>query len=140
MGSEKDELEIVLHGEEADLRKRWVSGEVLRVCKRIDGYTVKEVVQRLGETAEVERVTVADGDSGEIETLPDGTISIPLLEEELVIEKRVVVRERVLVRRRIVEEETPVRLELQRERLEMTREPPADSAAMDEPPPRSVNP
>jgi hypothetical protein len=36
------------------------------------------------------------------------------------------VRERVLVRRSLVEEETPVRLELQRERLEITREPPTD--------------
>jgi uncharacterized protein (TIGR02271 family) len=127
MERDNDELEIVLHGEEAELRTRWVSGDVLRLCKRIDGYTVKEVVERLAETVDVERVTVADGDSGEIETLPDGTISIPLLEEELVIETRVVVRERVLVRRRIVEEETPVRVELRRERLEIKREPPADN-------------
>ena len=33
-----------------------------------------------------------DADSGEVETLPDGSISIPVFEEQLVITKRLVVR------------------------------------------------
>ena len=37
------------------------------------------------------------GDSGEIETLPDGSISIPILEERLVVQKQTFVRERIVV-------------------------------------------
>lgn len=58
-------------------------------------------------------------DSGEIETLPDGSISIPILEEELVVTKRLVVKERIIVRKDTVTETRRVDAELRKERLEI---------------------
>ena len=69
--------------------------------------------------ADLERVRVDGEDSGQVETLPDGSISVPLFAEELVIEKRLVVRERVIVRKRTEVEHHTVEAELRRERVEV---------------------
>ena len=66
-----------------------------------------------------ERVPVEDGDCGRIETLPDGSISIPLYEEELVVSKRIVLRERVLIRKETVQRRERVTSELRREEVEI---------------------
>jgi uncharacterized protein (TIGR02271 family) len=66
-----------------------------------------------------ERIPVAEGDSGEIETLPDGSLSIPLYEEELVVTKRTVLRERVIVRKQIAARTERVEAELRREQVEI---------------------
>jgi uncharacterized protein (TIGR02271 family) len=79
----------------------------------------RELVARDVEEADVERMPAAEGDSGEVETLPDGSVSIPVLEEELEVRKRVVVRERIVIRKRTVTEEKHVRAELRRERVEV---------------------
>ena len=59
-------------------------------------------------------------DSGEVEFLPDGSISIPVIEEELVVSKRRVVRERIIVRKdsQVVHER--VDQELLKERIDIT--------------------
>lgn len=46
----------------------------------------------------VDRAAAYDQDSGQIETLADGSILIPVFEEQLVITKRLVVKEREIVR------------------------------------------
>ena len=80
---------------------------------------VEQVVPRGIEHADLERVPPMEGDSGQIETLPDGSISVPVYEEQLVIEKRLVVRERIIVRKHTVTEEQLVSAELRRERVEV---------------------
>ena len=90
------------------------------VRKHVETEGVSEVVPRGVEHADFERAPVNEGDSGEIETLPDGSVSIPVFEEELVIEKRLVVRERVIVRKHTVVEEEQVEADLRRERVEVT--------------------
>ncbi len=62
-------------------------------------------------------------DSGEIETLPDGSLSIPILEEELVITKRIVVRERIIIRKRIQKEQVLVEADLRHERVSIVADP-----------------
>jgi uncharacterized protein (TIGR02271 family) len=61
-------------------------------------------------------------DSGEIEYLPDGSVSIPIIEEELVVYKRLVVRERVIVRKEQDIRHERIEAELRRERLEYKEE------------------
>ena len=73
--------------------------------------------------ADVERAAPREGDSGEVETLPDGSISVPVLEEQLVVEKRMVVRERIIIRKRTVSEEHRVQAELRKERVEVEADP-----------------
>ena len=91
----------------------------VRARKEIDVEHVEQVVPRGTEHADLERVAAPDGDSGQVETLEDGSISIPVFEEQIVVEKRLVVRERVVLRKHTVYEEHKVTAELRRERLEI---------------------
>ena len=93
----------------------------VRARKHVDVENVSTRVQRGTEHADLDRVDVpdAEADSGEVETLPDGSLSIPVFEEQLVVTKRLVVRERVVVRKRTVYEEHEVSADLKRERLEV---------------------
>lgn len=110
---------------EEELRVDTTTTPVARVGYRKvnDSYHVEEVVPREVEHAEVERLDVDATDSGQIETLADGSISIPVFEEQIVIEKRLVVRERVVLRKYRVTEEHRVEADLRRERLEIDAGP-----------------
>jgi uncharacterized protein (TIGR02271 family) len=92
-----------------------------RAVKHVDVENVSARVERGTEHAELERVDVGEAgtDSGEVETLPDGSLSIPVFEEQIVITKRLVVRERVILRKHTVYEEQVVNADLKRERLEV---------------------
>ncbi len=91
----------------------------VRIRKHVHTDRVAEEVELGSEDATLERVPAAEQDSGRIETLPDGSISVPLFVEELVIEKRLVVRERVIVRKRTEIERRVVEADLRRERVEI---------------------
>ena len=69
----------------------------------------------------MERLSVVDAemDSGQVETLADGSLSIPVFEEQIVVTKRLVVRERVVIRKHTVFEDHVVTADLRRERLEV---------------------
>ena len=92
-----------------------------RAVKHVDVEHATARVERGTEHAELERSAVDDveADSGEVETLPDGSISIPVFEEQIVITKRLVLRERVVLRKHTVYEEQVVTADLRRERLEV---------------------
>jgi uncharacterized protein (TIGR02271 family) len=121
---------------EEELRVATTEHEVGRVQARkmVDSEHVKQVVPRYTEHADVERAAAEPGDSGQVETLPDGSISIPVFEEELVVEKRLVVRERVILRKYRVSEDHHIEADLRHERVEVD----GDSAIADrvtDPPP-----
>lgn len=109
------ELSVIRHEERlvAGTAEREV-GKV-RIRKELEDVAFDELVPYSVEHAEIERVGPNPDDSGDIETLPDGTVSIPVLEEQLVIEKRLVVTERLLVRKRVEVKEQRVTAELTRE-------------------------
>jgi uncharacterized protein (TIGR02271 family) len=111
--------ELTLHEEELELGTDVREAGSVRARKRVEREEVSQLVPREFEHAEFDRVPAGEGDSGEIETLPDGSISIPLLEEELVVTKRIVVRERIVIRKEKQIEQRQVRAELRRERLEI---------------------
>jgi uncharacterized protein (TIGR02271 family) len=92
-----------------------------RARKKVDVEKVSTRVQRGTEYADTERLVVpdAEADSGQVETLPDGSLSIPVFEEQIVVTKRLVVRERVVIRKHTVYEEHVVSADLKRERLEV---------------------
>ena len=93
------------------------------VRKVVDHERAETIVPVGTEHAEFDREAVLEGDSGEVEVLPDGSISIPVFQEELVIEKRLVVRERVIVRKHTVVEDRLVEADLRRERVEVEADP-----------------
>jgi uncharacterized protein (TIGR02271 family) len=116
---EEEEALVIRHEETVDVDAAWEGIGYLRAARRVDVTRVRELVPRDLEDVDLERVPAADEDDGRIETLPDGSISIPLYEEELVITRRPVLRERVIVRKRTVTEQQRVETELRRERVEL---------------------
>ena len=112
--------DTVRHEEELRLGTRVEELGAVRAHKEVGTERVEETVPREVEHVDdLERVPPRDEDSGEVETLPDGSISIPVFEEELVVTKRLVVRERVVVRKRTEVEERRVEAELRKERIEV---------------------
>jgi len=93
------------------------------VRRVVDVERAETVVPVGTEHADLERHPVTEADSGEVEVLADGSVSIPVFQEELVIEKRLVVRERVIVRKRTVTEDRLVEADLRRERVEIDVDP-----------------
>jgi stress response protein YsnF len=92
---------------------------------------VAEYFPRDVEEIEMEHIDPNEEDSGEIETLPDGSLSIPILEEELVITKRVVVRERIIIRKQIQKEQVLVEADLRRERVSIVADAEVELGAGD---------
>lgn len=113
-----EEAAVTLHEERAHTGTETVESGRVKVRKHVETYPVTETVPRNVEHADTsERVPAVDGDSGEVETLEDGSISIPVFEEVLVVTKKLVVRERVIVRKKTVVDEYTLQTELQREHV-----------------------
>ena len=113
------EAELVRHEEELRVGTAIETYGSVRARKVVETERVEEVLPVSVEHALVERVPAAAADSGEIETLADGAVSIPIVEEELVVTTRRVVRERVVIRKQVVEEARVVAADLRRERLDL---------------------
>lgn len=109
--------ETTRHEERAEVGTERHEAGRIRVRKHVDTVAAREVVSREVEHADPERVPATEGDSGEVETLEDGSLSIPVFEEVLVVTKKVVVRERIIVRKHTVVEEQTVETELRREHV-----------------------
>jgi uncharacterized protein (TIGR02271 family) len=117
---EPDEAVVIRHEEEVrGVDKVWRGLGVVRARKRIETLHVDEVIPRAVEDVATERVPAGFDDSGKIETLPDGTISIPVYEEQLVVTKRIVLKERILIRKETVSERQRVRADLRKEYVEL---------------------
>ena len=114
-----DTPSVVRHEEELHVDTTARPAGSVRARKRVESHEYEEVVPRSVEHADVERVVPAEHDSGEIETLPDGSVSIPVFEEEIVVTRRMVVRERIIIRKHTVTEEHKIEADLRRERVEV---------------------
>jgi uncharacterized protein (TIGR02271 family) len=110
---------VIRSEEQLDVERRQREAGRAVIRKQIDHEEVERVVPVDIEHAETERADALEDDHGEIVTLPDGTVSIPVFEEQLVVEKRLVVRERILVRKHTVTEQQLVTADLRRERVEV---------------------
>ena len=111
---------VVRHEEELDVRVEAHETGTVDVRKRVEHEHVSELVPRsIEHFDEVERTAAHEGDSGEVEVLPDGSVSVPILEEELVIQKRTVVRERVIVRKRTETRSEQIDTTLRKERVDV---------------------
>jgi uncharacterized protein (TIGR02271 family) len=120
--SPRKEDDVVRHEQELEVDVVEEPIGRVRARKRIDSRDVSEDVEREVEDADVSREPAGEADSGEIETLPDGSVSIPLFEEELVVTKRLVVRERLVIRKRRRVETERVEATLRSERIEVETE------------------
>jgi uncharacterized protein (TIGR02271 family) len=114
---------LIRHEERLQIRKGVEQIGTVRIRKHAESVPVEERIPRGIERAELSHVSADREDSGQVETLPDGSLSIPVFEEELVISRRLVVRERILVKRQTVYQPEVIREELRRERVEIEESP-----------------
>jgi uncharacterized protein (TIGR02271 family) len=122
-GRDDDVTQVIRQEEELRVATEAQEAGRLGIRKAVDREWTSTVVGVGTEHADFERQAPLKGDSGEVEVLPDGSISIPVFQEELVIEKRLVVRERVIVRKHTVTEDRVVEADLRRERVEVEADP-----------------
>ena len=118
-GSRHDAVDVVRSEEELRTATKDVEAGRLRLRREVDEEPVHDTVQRDVEHADVDRLEADPHDSGEIETLPDGSISVPIFEEQIVVTKRVVVRERIVIRKRTITEAHAIDATVRRERVEI---------------------
>ena len=110
---------VTRHEEELHVGTRTEAYGSVVLRKTVDSGHVSESVSRDVESAQAASAPPLEGDSGEILTLPDGSVSVPVFEEEIVVTKRLIVRERIVIRKTRVTEEATVEGELRRERVEV---------------------
>ena len=126
----REEAGVLRSEEELSVSTEPVSRGSVRVRKRVDVQRFDELYERdVEQVGDVERVVAEEGDSGEVETLPDGSISIPVFEERLVVTKQVVVRERVIIRKQTVTKSKRIEADLRRERVEVEGDVAEDNVA-----------
>ena len=104
--------------EELEIGKREVSRGEARIGKHVETEHVSEPVTRRREEVVIERRPVETGARADA-SLHDDEIRVPLMEEELVVDKRAVVKEELVVGKRIVEERDTVEADLRREEFDV---------------------
>jgi len=110
---------LIRHEQQAEVGTRWRGVGSLRARKKVETVRVDESLPVDVERLDSERVPANENDSGRIETLADGSLSIPVYEEELVVTKRTVLRERVIIRKEVVTERQRIEVNLGREHVEL---------------------
>ncbi len=113
-----DELKVQRAEEElrASTREREAGG--VRVRKRIRTDQERLAVPKKREEVRVERVPVEKGAASEAE-IGDDEIRVPVIEEEIVVEKRPVVKEEIRLRKEVVEEEEVIEEDIRKERVDI---------------------
>jgi uncharacterized protein (TIGR02271 family) len=117
-GSE-DELRVQRVEEElrAGTRKREAGG--VRVRKQVRTDRERVVVPKKRQEVRVERVPVEEGAAVSEPETGEDEIRIPVIEEEIVIEKRPVVKEEIRLRKEVVEEEEVVEEDVRKEEVDI---------------------
>ena len=116
---EESEVSVVRSEEQLHVGTRVQDAGRLLVRKLVGERRDTEDVERRAEQMDVETSPAEEGDTGEVITLPDGSLSIPLFEERIVVEKRLFVRERVIVRKYSVAHREQVEADVRVERVEI---------------------
>ncbi|HSU17901.1 PRC and DUF2382 domain-containing protein [Longimicrobium sp.] len=121
-----DEQRMTLAREELALRKEQLSAGAVDVQKRVETEHVRESVPVMREEVSVERRPVTSPDSPTESYQVGDELHIPLVREELVVQKRLVATEEIVITRHRVQEEQVVEADLRRERAEVRNTGDAD--------------
>ena len=123
-GREDDEVRVRRSEEELLVGRREREAGTMRIRKRVRTETEHLEVPKKRVEVTVERVPVEETQSGEegITATPqieEEEIVVPVVEEEIVIEKRPVVKEEIRIRKRVVEEVEVVEEDVRKEEVEI---------------------
>jgi uncharacterized protein (TIGR02271 family) len=111
------EARLILSQEELAIGKRQVQAGEATVRKTVETERVRERVPVTREEVTVERRPISGADAANADIRED-EIRVPVMKEELVVDKRVVPKEEVVVSKQAVTEERVVEEDLRRERLD----------------------
>jgi uncharacterized protein (TIGR02271 family) len=114
------EARVTRSEEELNIGKRQVQAGEVEVRKTVETEHVRQPVTRMREEVTVERHAAGGGgqQSGDTE-IGEDEIRIPVVEEEVVVEKRPVVKEEIVVKKHAVSDERTVEADVRRERIDV---------------------
>jgi uncharacterized protein (TIGR02271 family) len=118
--TDEDEIRVQRSEEElvAGTRERQAGGVNVRKRVRTDRKQLR--VPKRREEVSVERVLVQEGQPETSETqIGDDEIRIPIVEEEIVVEKRPVVKEEIRLRKEVIEEDEVVEEDVRKEEIDI---------------------
>ena len=116
-----DEEELRVQRSEEELRVGWREREVgsVNVRKRVRTEREQVRVPRRREEVHVERVPVEGRERASEDEIGDDEIRVPVVEEEIVVEKRPVVKEELRIRKDVVEDEEIIEEDVRKEEVEI---------------------
>ena len=119
-----DEDELRVQRSEEELRVGWREREAgsVNVRKRVRTEREQVRVPRRREEVHVELVPVEGRERASEDEIGDDEIRVPVVEEEIVVEKRPVVKEELRIRKDVVEEEEIVEEDVRKEEVEIDDE------------------
>src|SRR5688500_12834952 len=112
------EARVTRSEEELNIGKRQVSEGEVEIRKTVETVRVSQPVTRMREEVTVERHSVEGRQPGDID-IGEDEIRIPVVEEEVVVEKRPVVKEEIVVKKHAVTDERTVEADVRRERIDV---------------------
>jgi len=116
--NETEGTRLTRSAEELRIGKRMVQAGEVRVGKHVETEHVTETVGRVRERVTVERRPASPGASASPQFGAD-EIVVPVMEEEVVVEKRPVVKEELVIAKERVTEEQEVAADLRREEFDI---------------------
>ena len=119
-GVENDQATLTRSEEELRIGKREVARGEVRIGKHVETERVSEPITTRREEVVIERRPVEAGARADA-SIADDEIRIPLMEEEVVVEKRPVVKEELVVGKRAVEEQEIVEADVRREEFDIDK-------------------
>jgi uncharacterized protein (TIGR02271 family) len=123
-GREDDEVRVRRSEEELLVGRREREAGAMRIRKRVRTETEHLEVPKKRVEVTVKRVPVEESQSGEEDIaatpqIEEEEIVVPVVEEEIVIEKRPVVKEEIRIRKQVVEEVEVVEEDVRKEEVEI---------------------
>jgi len=100
--------------------KRAVEGGEVRVGEHVETEYVRDQVDVTREQVHIERRPVSDARGAAEIGAATGEIRVPIVEEEVVVEKRPVVKEELVISKEQVHETRPVDVEVRKEQFDIT--------------------
>jgi uncharacterized protein (TIGR02271 family) len=114
----EEELRVRRSEEELKVGTREREAGAVRVRKRVRTDRERIVVPKKRVEVTVERVPVVEGEATQSE-IGEDEIVVPIIEEEVIIEKRPVVKEELRIRKEVVEDTEVVEEDVRREEIEV---------------------
>ncbi len=118
-GTSKDELRMQRVEEELRVGTREHEAGRLNVRKRVRTDRERVTVPKKRQEVRVDRVRVEEGREDSKAEIGEDEVRVPVVEEEIVVEKRPVVKEEIRVHKNVVEDEDVVEEDVRREEVDV---------------------